>query len=88
MEGTWIESLQEKNIAWEFYVIEPGDDWTQPIKDFILHEKFPDDEKEARKICTTYAKYVMIDDQLYKTMGNWPLLNYVSPADGQYVALS
>lgn len=65
--------------------MEVDTDWTQPIKDFILHEKLPDDDKQARKICTKSAKYVLIDDNLYRTMGNWPLLKCVSPADGQYV---
>lgn len=50
MDGTWIESLQERNIAKDICITESIEDWTQPIKDFILEEKLPNDEKIARKI--------------------------------------
>ncbi|KAI5681810.1 hypothetical protein M9H77_03038 [Catharanthus roseus] len=46
------------------------EDWTQPIKDFILNEKSSNEENIARKIRTTAARYVLIDDQLRRTMGN------------------
>lgn len=37
MEGIWLDSLQEKSINREIYLTYAVEDWTQPIKDFILH---------------------------------------------------
>lgn len=85
MEGTWLVSLQEKSIAEDICVTDITKDWTQPIKDYILEEKLASDEKIARKIRTTPARYVLIDDQLYRTMGTWSLLNCVNVKDGKYV---
>lgn len=85
MEGTWMESLQEKCISNEIGVLELSEDWTQPMKDFILEEKLPEEEKQARKIRTTSSKYVLINNQLHRTMGNQPLLKYFSGEDGKYV---
>lgn len=65
--------------------MELDDDWTQSIKDFILHEKLTDDQKLAKKICTTFAKIVLIDEHLYRTMGKWSLFKYVGLMDVQYV---
>lgn len=48
MEGTWLESLQEKSIA-RHMSANIANYWTIPIKDFILNENFPDHEKIARK---------------------------------------
>lgn len=62
-----------------------SDDWTQSIKDCILKEKLLDDEKQAQKIRTTSAKYVLIDDELYRSIDNWPFLKCISQTDGHYV---
>lgn len=51
----------------------------------ILEEKLPDDEKQTRKICTTSAKCVLIDNQLYRIMGNGPVLKCVNAEDGKYI---
>lgn len=64
LEGTSIEFLQEKSISKSFCTVEVKEDWTQPINDFFLKEKLPEDEKLARKIRTTSARYVLVDDQL------------------------
>lgn len=39
----------------------------------------------ARKIRTTISRYVLIDDKLYRTMDNWPLLKCVNKEDGKCV---
>lgn len=84
-EGTWVKSLQEKSISTLVSMVEVKYNWTQPIKDFILEEKLPDDEKLVRKIRTTSARYVLVGNQLYRTMGNWLLLKYVNPKERNYV---
>lgn len=51
--GEPMETLQKKKkkkaLLGKFISLKSVDDWTQPIKDFILYEKLPDDEKQARK---------------------------------------
>lgn len=38
----------------------------------------------ARKVRTTTTRCVLIDDQLYKTICNWPLLKCVNEEDRMY----
>lgn len=66
-------------------MIEEVEDWTTPIQEFIIHEKLPEDPTQVRKIRTTSAKYILMDNQLYRNMGNWPLLKCVKGKDGRYV---
>lgn len=58
-----MESLQEKNISNQVCAIDYIPDWTQPIKDFILKEIVSENKKQARKICTISARYVLIEEQ-------------------------
>ncbi|KAI5652622.1 hypothetical protein M9H77_29809 [Catharanthus roseus] len=57
IEGTWMESLQEKCVSKEVGVMELSENWTQPIKDFILEEKRLEDEKQARNPHHFYKIY-------------------------------
>lgn len=66
IEGTWLECLSKKSIDLDVCMIKEADDQTTPNWDFILHEKFPDNITQARKIRTTSARYVLVDNQLYK----------------------
>lgn len=85
MEGTWMESLKEKSIAANICMVMEIEDRRTPIKNFILHEQLPNDPYEARKMRRTVPRFVLIEDQLYRTMGNWPLLKYVTPEERKYI---
>ncbi|KAI5658790.1 hypothetical protein M9H77_27583 [Catharanthus roseus] len=43
IDGTWLESLSKKSIDMDVCMIEEVDNWKNPIQDFILNEKLPDD---------------------------------------------
>lgn len=70
MEGMLMESLKEKSIVSRVCTVMEVEDWRTPIRNFILHEHLPDDPQEARKVRTTVSRYVLIEDQLYRTMGS------------------
>lgn len=84
MEGTWIEPLREKSIAKEICVMKIDDNLTQQIKIFILYENSWMTKKRQKNLYNI-SKYVLIDDHLYGTMCNWPLLKHVSLTDRHYV---
>lgn len=50
IERTWIESLLEKSISKDICMINVVKNWTTPIREFILHEKLPDDQIQARNV--------------------------------------
>lgn len=83
LEGTWIESLSRKSINKDVSMADMVNDWTTSIREFVLHEKLLDNQIQARKVRTTSARYILIDDQLYKTMGNWPLPKCINKEDGK-----
>lgn len=45
---------------------------------YIFNGSLPTDEVEARKVRTTAAWYVISNGELYWTIGDWPLLKYIS----------
>lgn len=77
IEGTIIVSLSEKSIGKDVYMVVEVEDWTKPIREFILNETLLEDATQARKIRTMSAQYVLIDNQLYRIMENWSLLKCV-----------
>lgn len=84
MEGTWIESPKQKCVVIIIYTVMEVDDWKNPIRNFSPHEQLPDDSQEAKRVRTTTPRFLLIEDQLYRTMGNWPLLICVTPDEGRY----
>ncbi|KAI5650319.1 hypothetical protein M9H77_36324 [Catharanthus roseus] len=57
IEGTWMESLKEKNRSRGTL-----------MRNFILDEQLPDDPQEARKLRAIVPRFVFIEDQFYRTM--------------------
>lgn len=55
------------------------------IKQYITHGILLKDPAAARKNRTRAALYVMIRDNLYRTMGDWPFLKCVLEKDGEYI---
>lgn len=54
-----------------------------PIKQYITHDILLDDTVMARNTRTSAARYVMLQDDIYRTMVDWPLLKYTS--SGKYM---
>lgn len=55
------------------------------LKQYIAHGILPDDPVVARKTKTSVTRYVIVRDDLYHTMGDWPLLKCKSEEDEAYV---
>lgn len=55
------------------------------LKQYIAHGILPDDPVAARKTRTIIARYVMMQDNLYCILGDWPVLKYILEEDGAYV---
>lgn len=47
IKGTCMESLSVKSINTDICMAEVVKDWTIPIREYILNEKLPDDQKHA-----------------------------------------
>lgn len=48
------------------------------IKQYISNGSLPEDPTAARKVRTTTTRYMMIEGELYQTIGERPLLKCVS----------
>lgn len=84
MEATWMDSLKEQSINNNICTIMEIDDWRTPIRNFIVHEQLHDNPKRL-EVRTIASRFVLIDDHLYRSMGDWPLLKCVTPDDGKYI---
>lgn len=56
-----------------------------PLKKYILNGSLAEGVLEARKIQTSATQYIIVKGELYRTMGDWPLLKCIFQAEGLYV---
>lgn len=56
-----------------------------PIKQYISNDSLPQDPTTAQKVRTTASRYVIIEGELYRTVGEWSLLKCVSSEQGSYI---
>lgn len=61
------------------------DNWTIPIIKYIQNGELPEDKIEARRFQMRVARYVIIDDQLYKQGFALPMLKCVTPEVGKEI---
>lgn len=80
-----VEPLARKSINKEILCITPESNWMTLIKDYIWNCSLSDDDSQAWKDKTIVARYVIHVDQLYWTMGNWPLLKCITCKEGNYI---
>lgn len=77
IQGIWLEPLPNKSIEAEIFPAEIESNWMTSLKQYIANGLLLDNPDVARKVRTIVAWYLMIHT-LYRAMGNWPLLKYVS----------
>ena len=56
---------------------ECSSEWIEPIKSYISEGKFPSDKWEARKLKAQAARFVLVDEKLYKWLLSGPLMTCV-----------
>ncbi|XP_073017975.1 uncharacterized protein [Primulina eburnea] len=61
------------------------DNWTTPILDYISQSYLPEDIKEASQIKRRAARFVVIDDRLYRRSFQGPLLKCIAGDESIYV---
>ena len=86
--STPVEYLAEPSIDLcdvEVAQIESEPSWMDPIWDYIIDERLPDDPKEAAKIRTRSARFTNHKGSLYKRGFFTPILKCIAGKDTEYV---
>ena len=65
--------------------INEQDEWMTPIVRYLKEGWFPEDKTEARKIQIRAARFVIIDDALYRRGYSLPYLRCASSEEANYV---
>ena len=69
----------------EIQQIEEKGNWMTPIIVYLKDGRLPEDKDEARKLRIKAAKYVLIDEVLYKQGFSQPYLRCLAPDESNYV---
>ena len=69
----------------EVQQIEGEENWMTPIVIYLKDGRLPEDKDEARKLMIKAAKYVLIDEVLYKRGFSQPYLRCLAPDESNYV---
>lgn len=77
--------LLRKSIDTKTLPTEIENNWITSLKQYIVHGILPDDPTVAQNTRTSALRYVMVQNDLYRTIGDWPLLKCVSKDDGAYI---
>ena len=86
--STLVEYLSEPSIdLCDVQVAQIGSDpsWMEPIWDYIIDGRLPDDPKEAAKIRTRSARFTNHKGSLYKRGFFTPMLKCIMGKDTEYV---
>ena len=69
----------------EMLQIEGDENWMTPIVSYLKDGRLPEEKSEARKLKVKSARYVLIDEVLYKRGFSQPLLRCLAPDDANYM---
>ena len=86
--STLVEYLVEPSIDLcdvEVAQIRSEPSWMEPIWDYVIDGRLPDDPKEAAKIRTRSAKFTNHEESLYKRGFFTPILKFIVGKDTEYV---
>ncbi|KAM1810815.1 hypothetical protein ACFX12_027521 [Malus domestica] len=65
--------------------LQQGDSWITPIYKFLAHGTLPIDKVQAKQILYKSARYLIINDQLYKRGFTLPYLRCLTPTEAEIV---
>ena len=69
----------------EVLQIEGDENWMIPIVTYLKDGRLPEEKDEARKLKVKSARYVLIDEVLYKRGFSQPLLRCLAPDEAKYM---
>ena len=69
----------------EVQQLENRENWMTPIISYLKDRKLPEGKDEARKLRVRAARYVLMDEVLYKRGFSQPYLKRLSPDEVNYV---
>lgn len=84
-----VQVLRQPNIVLiaDLAGMERENSWLDPLVDYLVENKLPDDASEARRLKVRAASFTMIDGQLYKRGFTMPYLKCLRPTEAQEVLL-
>ena len=59
--------------------------WTMPITSYLKDSVLPDNKEAARKLKVQAARFILIQEVLYKNGFSWPYLRSLLPEKANYV---
>ena len=69
----------------EMLQIEGDENWMTPIVSYLKDGRFPEEKDEVRKLRVKSARYVLMDEVLYKRGFSQPLLRWLAPDEANYM---
>ncbi|XP_030923156.1 uncharacterized protein LOC115950044 [Quercus lobata] len=69
----------------ELMQIEGEENWMTPIVSYLKDGRLPEEKDEARKLKVKSARYVLMDEVLYKRGFSQPLLRCLAPDEANYM---
>ncbi|XP_030494906.2 uncharacterized protein LOC115710695 [Cannabis sativa] len=82
-----VEVLDEPSICKkeEVEMIYSSPTWMTPIVNYLLNEKLPADQSEARKLLYMVPRYTIVEGKLYQRGYSMPLLRCVLPTEANEI---
>ena len=65
--------------------IEGDENWMTPIVSYLKDGRLPEEKDEARKLRVKSARYILMDELLYKRGFSQPLLRCLAPDEANYM---
>ena len=69
----------------EMLKIESDENWMTPIVSYLKNGRFPEEKGKARKLRVKSAKYILMDEVLYKKGFSQPLLRCLALDEANYM---
>ena len=69
----------------EMLQIEGDENWMTPIVSYLKDRRLPEEKDEARKLKVKSARYILMDEVLYKRGFSQPLLRCLAPDEANYM---
>ena len=69
----------------EMLQIEGDENWMTPIVSYLKDRRLPEEKDEVRKLRVKSARYILMDEVLYKRGFSQPLLRWLAPDMANYM---
>lgn len=79
------EQKSPNNEEFQIFLVHTDASWTSPILSYLKDGQLPPNPSEARKIKKRAAKFIMLNDELYKRGFSQPYLRCVEEEEARYI---